>query len=58
MDNTYVEIVEIVDGKDNVVKRMGPMSKRKAEKVDGGANINLNHEKFFTRIVEGSDEAL
>lgn len=45
----YVEIVELESGKVN--KRMGPMGRRKASKVQGGANINLNHERFYTRIV-------
>lgn len=47
----YVEIVKYGDPEE-VVKRMGPMSDRKADKVDSGANINLNHEKYYTRIVE------
>lgn len=46
----FVEIVRYEGGE--VVKRMGPMSRHSAEKVDDGANINLNHEQFFTRIVE------
>lgn len=49
MDNYFVEIVKF-EG-DEVVKSMGPMSEYKANKVDGGANINLDHEHYFTRIV-------
>ena len=50
MDDSYfVEIVRFKDGE--VVNRMGPMSRRKAEKVDAGANINLNLEDYFTMIV-------
>ena len=45
----YVEIVALVSGE--VVKRMGPMSERKADKIESGASINLNHEEYFTRIV-------
>jgi hypothetical protein len=45
----YVEIVKTSSGE--VVERMGPMSERKADKVESGASINLNHEKYFTRIV-------
>jgi hypothetical protein len=45
----YVEIVKSSSGE--VVKRMGPMPERTAEKVEIGASINLNHEEFFTRIV-------
>lgn len=49
----YVEIVKSSSGE--VVKRMGPMSERKAEKVEIGASINLNHEEFFTRIALVAD---
>lgn len=49
----YVEIVNY--DTDEVVKRMGPMSERKADKVDNAANINLNHDKYYTRIVPASD---
>ena len=45
----YVEIVKSSSGE--VVKRMGPMSEKKADKVEFGASINLNHEEYFTRIV-------
>ena len=45
----FVEIVKASSGK--VVERMGPMSERKAYKVESGASINLNHEEYFTRIV-------
>ncbi len=34
-----------------VVKRMGPfVSERQAEKVESGANINLNHEDYYTAV--------
>lgn len=49
----YVEIVKSSSGE--VVKRMGPMSERKAEKVEIGVSINLNHEEFFTRIALVAD---
>lgn len=49
MDNqSYVEIVRY-EGEE-IVKRMGPMSERKADKVMDGADINLNHEDYFVRI--------
>jgi len=45
--------VEIVRTKgEEVVKRMGPLSERMAIKVEEGANINLNHDEYFTRIVD------
>ena len=49
MEDCYVEIVKTDTGE--VVKRMGPMSERKAERVESGANINLNHDGYYTRIV-------
>jgi len=48
--NYYVEIVE--DETEKVVSRMGPHSKRTAERIEDGAGINLNWDKFHTRIVE------
>jgi hypothetical protein len=45
----YVEIMK--DENDEVVKRMGPMSKCRAEKVEDGAGINLNWNAYSTRIV-------
>ena len=48
-EDFYVEIVEY-EG-DKVVKRWGPMAERRADKLDDGANINLDHEHFYTRIV-------
>jgi hypothetical protein len=50
-DAYYVEIVAYEN--DEVVKRMGPMSEWKADKVERGVNINLNHSEFFTRVGEG-----
>ena len=46
----YVEIVKYGDPEE-VVKRMGPMTERKAERVERGAGINLNHDAYYTRIV-------
>jgi hypothetical protein len=45
----FVEIVE--DSTEEVVKRMGPMRLRQAERVEDGASINLDHERFSTRVV-------
>ena len=52
MEMYFVEIVRI-DSKE-VVSRMGPMARNKAERVDSGANINLNHATHYTRIVPAS----
>ena len=46
----FVEIVNYETGE--VVKRMDGGTERRAEKIDRGANINLDHENYFTRIVE------
>ena len=43
--------VEIVGYDERIEKRMGPMSAWQAEKVERGAEINLNHEKFYIRQV-------
>ncbi len=52
----FVEIVEFKT--EQVVKRIECASERQADRVDGGANINLNHEEYFTRIVsEGQEES-
>ena len=46
----YVEIVEY--GNEEVVKVVEAINEKQAKKVERGMNINLNHEEFFTRIVE------
>ena len=51
MSNHVVEIVFYDD--ESVIKRVECQSERHAEKVEDGININLNHEKYFTRIVKG-----
>lgn len=45
----FVEIVR--SETDGVVKTMGPFSEKKADKIEGGININLNHEVYFTRVI-------
>lgn len=47
-DKYFVEIVERTGNL--VVKRMGPMGSRKADKVERGFNININ-DAYRTRIV-------
>ena len=46
----YVEIVSI-EG-DNVVKRIGPSSRHLAEKIEDSIFINLNHDEYYTQIVD------
>ncbi|MBV8722464.1 MAG: hypothetical protein JO277_09955 [Candidatus Eremiobacteraeota bacterium] len=50
----FVEIVETATGK--VERRMGPMSAHKAEKVEMGALVRIDTERFFVR--SGTDAAL
>jgi len=53
MKKFFVEIVKFENME--VVKRIDcGTQERKADIVDAGANRNLNHEKYFTRVV--SDE--
>jgi hypothetical protein len=35
-----------------VVERLKAHSERQAERLERGVNINLNHDKFFTRIID------
>ena len=51
----YVEVVAYYSNE--VIKRLGPLSKSKADKVEAGININLDHERYFTRQVEATKEA-
>lgn len=56
MKTFYVEVVAR-EG-DEVVERLGPASERRAERIEDGLNINLNHEDYYTRLVpalEGGD---
>lgn len=48
--NYKVEIVRIEDGE--VTLSMDVVGLRKAERTKRGAEINLNHENFFVRIVD------
>ena len=44
----YVSIVEDATDEPNTV--MGPMSKRRADRVADGAGINLNHEAWHIDV--------
>lgn len=51
MSKYIVNVVEYKTG--DVVKTLGPYpSERQAEKADDGLQRNLNHELYFTEIVE------
>lgn len=45
----YVVIAEYGTGE--IVKKLGPMGGRQAERMDNGANRNLNHAKYYTLIL-------
>ena len=49
-----VQIIEFGTG--NVVKEVECPSERKAERVDSGLNINLNHDHYYTMIIEEGEE--
>ena len=47
----YVEIRPFTENeRDPGFRCFGPMSEHRAERVEDGVNINLNHEKYYTRI--------
>ena len=50
MSNYYVKIAETATGK--VEKRMGPMSEGKADRVERGASINLDHAEYHIDVEE------
>ena len=49
----YVQIIESDSG--TIVKEMGPHPVWKCEKIERGAEINLNHDKYHTEIVAEED---
>jgi hypothetical protein len=48
----FVEVVEH-GAEEKIAKLIECDSERAAERVERGVNINLNHERFFTRLKEG-----
>ena len=42
---------------DEEVKRMGPFSQRKAERVESGVEINMDHDRYYTSVVEEKERA-
>lgn len=44
-----VEVVKRATGE--IVKQLGPMSPRKADSVERGLEINMNHDEYFVRRV-------
>ena len=50
-----VQIIETATGE--VEKQFGPTYERRAEKIEDGVSINLNHEAFHTEIKPAGDAA-
>lgn len=50
MRQVYVEVLERATGE--IVERMGPMDEAKAERIERGVRINMNHADYKTRIVD------
>lgn len=50
----YVLLKEYDDNTDDdiIVNRYGPYPERKAEKLDSALNNRIDHEKFYTLVVE------
>lgn len=49
----YIEIRPFTeDETDGGFVRMHSSSRHNAEKIERGANINLNHEKYYTKIID------
>lgn len=56
-DITTTPRIEIVSYEtEQVVDVIGVPEGASAERVDRGVNINLDHERYFTRIVEADEE--
>jgi len=55
--NIYVEIKLIETSE--VVERIGPISTiRRAEQVERGVNININHDEYSANIIESESTLL
>ena len=50
MNNYYVQVLSYT--LDDPVEEMGPFFEVKAEKVDRGLNINLDHTQYYTIILQ------
>lgn len=55
MTRATLYVVEVVESATGVVAhRIGEpgMTERNADRVEDGVNRNLNHDRFYTRVVE------
>ena len=50
MNNYYVQILSFDN--DRLIKEFGPTNERRADKIDDGLNINLDHNKYYTIITQ------
>lgn len=50
MKDYYVEIYKLESGE--VVRKMGPHSESRANRIADGASINLNHDTHAVRVVD------
>lgn len=53
MGNFYVQVIEYGSGR--VVKEIGPMTGRRADKVEWGIIVNLSDE-YYTIVVEKENQ--
>lgn len=54
MDSHFVEIVD--SETEEVVKSMGPHQEGVAKRIKRGAEENIDHSRFYVRVVEEGDE--
>lgn len=55
MADYKIEIVEYAS--DVVIKTMTASNERTANRTEDGLNINLDHEKYYTRIVHPQEQS-
>jgi hypothetical protein len=52
----YIEIVETKTDKIVLRSDVTEKSEKNIERIEYGMNINLNHSKFFTRVIDSEKE--
>ena len=55
MNNTTWNVNLINSETGEVEKVFEAQTKRAAERIDDGLNINLNHDKYYTEVVRAKD---
>lgn len=57
MPNPVLYVIEVVETKTGeVVKTFGPHLDRMCDRLENGVNINLDHDRFFTRRKQTTDK--